>query len=203
MQNDLRSRNRYFSKENLKDYFDEYKFSLADALNSVDATELEKAHSLLSFAKKQCGRIFVGGNGGSAAIADHLHCDFTKGVATQKSHAFPIHSLVSSFALFSALANDNGYENTFSEQLKMAHLNLKDTVILISSSGNSPNIIEAAKFTIAQDAWLIGLTGFNGGILKELSNAKLHVDFNNYGIVEDVHQTLMHVIAQYHFAHNA
>lgn len=152
------------------------------------AHKLEEAHHLMNSK-----RVFVGGNGGSSAISDHLSCDFEKG-----AHR-PTVNLSARPALLSAIANDYGYEFTLSWQLASAKVDTWDTVILISSSGNSPNILEAARYAKSQGAKILGLTGFSGGELKKLSDVSLHIQVNNYGVVEDCHQALMHILAQWHY----
>jgi D-sedoheptulose 7-phosphate isomerase len=104
--------------------------------------------------------------------------------------------LSSNLPLISAVANDIGYEDTIVFQLcRLAKQG--DIVILISSSGNSPNILKAAKWAVDYGVLVIGMTGFSGGKLKELSDISLHVPIKNYGVVEDCHQSLMHIIAQF------
>lgn len=167
-------------------YADRFNKGILDAAHALD----DARHLMNS------KRVFVGGNGGSSAISDHLSCDFEKGAGR------PVVNLSARPALLSAIANDYGYEHTFSWQLMAAKVDAWDTVILISSSGNSPNIVEAAKFAKSQGAKILGLTGFDGGQLKKLSDVSLHIAINNYGIVEDCHQALMHVLAQFHWIHN-
>lgn len=199
MTTDNRSRNVYFSTSSVANYFLEYKQALSDALNSINPEDLRMVFGLLQRTQIEKGRVFVAGNGGSASIADHLNCDFTKGIKSDKSTPFRAHSLVGSMSLFSALANDVGYENTFVEQLEIQRANTRDSIILISSSGNSPNIVKAAEYSKINRVSVIGLSGFGGGRLKELADAKIHVPVNNYGIVEDCHQIIMHVLAQYEY----
>lgn len=199
MLNDLRDKNQYFNQSDVWKYLQEYTDAIVHSLNKIDRTHLENAKSVLRLTLSRGGRIFVGGNGGSAAIADHLTCDFMKGTFTEKQNCLQVYNLVGSTALFTALANDMGYEKTFSQQLVMAQIHSKDCVVLISSSGNSPNIIDAAKTARQHCADLIGMTGFDGGELKKISNIELHIPFNNYGVVEDCHQILMHILAQIHY----
>lgn len=196
---DLRDKNQYFDKNDISVYLKQYSEAIAFGLSKVDKTYLDNARTLLRLTLARGGRIFVGGNGGSSAIADHLMCDFTKGTFTEKHNCLQVHNLSGSTALFTALANDMGYEKTLSQQLEMFQIKSTDCVILISSSGNSPNIIEAAKTARQYCADLIGMTGFSGGELKSLCNIELHVPFNNYGVVEDCHQILMHILAQVHY----
>src|SRR5205807_2169508 len=100
---------------------------------------------LLLKTRSAGARIFVAGNGGSAAISDHLCCDWQKGVHVADHAGLHVHSLVSSTGLLTAIANDFGYDKSFSFQLELAGLKPEDIVVLISSSGNSPNIVAAAE----------------------------------------------------------
>ena len=179
--------NEYPEALNIFSFVQRYADKVHEALYAI-APALEDARHLMGSK-----RIFVGGNGGSSAIADHLACDFEKGASR------PVVNLSSRPALLSAIANDYGYEFTLSWQLAAAKVDAWDTVILISSSGNSPNILEAAKYAKSQGAKILGLTGFTGGGLKKMSDVSLHVEVNNYGIVEDAHQAIMHILAQWHF----
>lgn len=183
---DPRDCNVYPEASNILTFAEAYADQVLVALKRV-GPHLEDAKHLL-----HSKRVFVGGNGGSSAISDHLSCDFEKGAGR------PTINLSSRPALLSAIANDYGYEFTLSWQLAAAKVGVGDLVILISSSGNSPNIIEAAKFAKSQGAEVLGLVGFTGGELKKLSDVCLHVEVNNYGIVEDCHQALMHILAQWH-----
>jgi phosphoheptose isomerase len=94
------------------------------------------------------------------------------------------------------LANDLGYENSISQQVEMM-AEPGDVIVLISSSGNSLNVVKAAETARAKEVSVVGLTGFTGGKLRDLAEISLHVPIANYGIVEDAHQILMHVISQY------
>ncbi len=168
-----------------KSFYD-YTALYAKGMDGLDKFSLGVAVTKIQVAE----RIFVGGNGGSAAISNHLCCDFMKGGGLE------VMSLSCNTPLITAIANDLGYERSISFQLERL-LNPGDIVLLISSSGNSPNIIEAAKVAKSRGAWIIGLTGFSGGKLKELADTSLHIPIDNYGIVEDCHQSIMHIISQY------
>ena len=172
------------------DFMNAYAKMVARGLAGIDRKELDLAVQVI----RDSGQIFVAGNGGSAAIANHLVCDFNKGAEC----GLNVISLATNVPLMTAIANDFSYEEVFSWQLKQ-HIgdNVGHTVILISSSGNSPNIVSAANLALKKDATLIGFTGFNGGTLKDLAHINIHVPINNYGVVEDCHQIVMHMIAQY------
>lgn len=163
-----------------------YKASYLDGMNALNSYELGRAIE----AVKKSKTVYVGGNGGSAAISNHLCCDFLKGANIN------VVSLSCNTPLITAIANDIGYEDTLSYQLQK-HVIGGDVVILISSSGNSPNIVKAAHYAKTHGIKLIGLTGFNGGKLNDLADIKLHIPICNYGIVEDCHQSIMHIISQF------
>ena len=182
---------KLFDASSIRSYLEKYRNEIEHALTCLEEAPFSVLVSLLrdSFLKK--GRIFVAGNGGSASIAEHLSCDFSKGTAKLN-----VISLTSNTALTTALANDEGYEHIFERQLKMQNLTKKDTVILISSSGNSPNIVNAASYASGKCP-VIGFSGFDGGRLKELADVKFHIPIHNYGLVEDCHQIIMHIITQW------
>lgn len=196
MQNDTRDKNEYFDNSTIATFLSDYTDALHEALNMVDKGSLELARLEVLRATHENTRIFVGGNGGSSAIADHLMCDFQKGC---QYGAWGPHcvSMTANTALLTAVANDLSYTKIFSYQMETAQLTSSELVILISSSGNSPNIVAAVKYAHDVGAKVIGLTGFDGGHLKEHADISLHVPFYNYGIVEDAHQALMHMIAQF------
>src|SRR5216684_7864875 len=110
MSKDTRDRNNYFDKRSLETYFKEYSKRISEALETVSIGNMEAAH--LQLLRGDSGRVFVGGNGGSAAISDHLTCDFTKGIKKDGKHSFNVISLCGSHALHTAIANDLGYEKT-------------------------------------------------------------------------------------------
>lgn len=195
MENDTRNRNYVFKTASIHTYLDEYTKTFRDCLATVDRLQIDSALEALKLAHQNGNRVFIAGNGGSSSIADHLECDFQKGCMTHET--FQTRSLVTNVPLLTAIANDKNFKDVFSFQLKMMKAKEPDIVILISSSGNSPNIVDAAEFAKDAGCLLIGMTGFDGGRLKELADIKLHVPFANYGLVEDAHQALMHVLAQF------
>lgn len=198
---DTRDKNHYFDSSSLSAYVNGYAETLKKALAQIDVKSLEKALLLLEETRAAKKTIWVAGNGGSHAIADHLCCDWTKGLEHHGQPSLKVHSLGSNGALTSALANDYSYDRVFSEQVRMFGAP-GDLVILISSSGNSPNVIKAAEIAKAKEMKTVGLTGFSGGALAKISDVSLHVSVSNYGVVEDAHQSLMHILAQYSYLKN-
>jgi len=196
---DTRDRNKYFTAEDINTYLSDYSKAIRLGLSKINRKNMVAAQNVLRLTALSGGRIFVGGNGGSAAISDHLKCDFSKGTDDGHGGNLVVHCLSNSMALFSAIGNDLGYERTLDYQLSLSKVNVKDAVILISSSGNSPNITNCCSYAKRFGATVIGLTGFDGGCLKEKCDISLHVPVDNYGVVEDCHQALMHVFAQYYW----
>jgi phosphoheptose isomerase len=161
--------------------------------DELDAS-IKLATRLIDETMKNDGIIYVCGNGGSAAIANHLVCDCQKGISTNTSLKPRIVSLSSNVPIITAISNDIGYPDVFAHQLNN-FLRPNDIVITISSSGNSDNIREAISCALMKDNKVISLCGFSGGTSKR-ATVCVHVKETNYGIVEDAHQSIMHIIAQ-------
>jgi len=195
---DPRRLNQTFNPETVRTYFLDYIDSLHKCLAAISPDSLEKACQLLLKTRENGGRIFAAGNGGSAAISEHLSCDWQKGVHIAQHKCLKVHCLTSNSSLLTAISNDFGYDKSFAFQLEMADLESRDVLLLISSSGNSENIIRAAQLAKEKGAQIIGLSGFKGGRLNEIADVSIYAPFENYGLVEDAHQVVMHVLAQYH-----
>lgn len=194
---DLRTKNDYPDSSSLGTYLQGYAKKLSDALAQVDTSKLEAAVDLLKAVRKGGKRIYVAGNGGSCSIASHLCCDWMKGTHFDNEPPMRVHSLTDATALMTALANDVSYEHAIAEQVKYLG-DPGDVIVLISSSGNSPNVISAAKMAKEKQMKVIGLSGFkSGNKLSEIADISLYVPAENYGIAEDAHQVLMHVLAQF------
>jgi histidinol-phosphate phosphatase family protein len=174
------------------DYSDE----LYAALQTVDTSRFHAAAAMLNDTHDRDATVFACGNGGSASIANHLQCDHVKCVAQGTDLRTRVFSLSTNVELFSALANDNGYEHVFEHQLASV-ARPGDLLIAVSSSGRSPNIVRALEWAAGHGMRTIALTGFTGGRSRELADVSIHVNSRNYGIVEDTHQACMHLLAQY------
>jgi histidinol-phosphate phosphatase family protein len=174
----------------------EYSDELYAALRTVDPTRFHAAAALINDAHDRDATVFACGNGGSASIANHLQCDHVKCVGQGTDLRTRVFSLSTNVELFSAIANDNGYEHVFEHQLSSV-ARPGDLLIAVSSSGRSPNIVRALEWASAHGVRTIALTGFTGGRSRELANVSIHVESANYGIVEDAHQASMHLLAQY------
>jgi phosphoheptose isomerase len=193
---DPRRLNLQYDLETIEAHVKGYADALSRALLSIDWTQLNLAIEEIESVRVRRARLWVAGNGGSAAIADHLLCDWVKGTSTPSQLPIHVHSLVSNTALLTACANDFGYDASFSRQIEM-QAQPGDVLICISSSGNSANILAALRTARTIGLKTIALTGFGGGEAVRLADISLHIAAHNYGVVEDCHQILMHNIAQY------
>jgi histidinol-phosphate phosphatase family protein len=173
-----------------------YAGELARAFDTVDMAQVARAAELLNDAYDRDASVFACGNGGSASIANHLQCDHVKGVRNGTDLTTRVFSLSTNVELFSAIANDLGYETVFEYQLQSL-ARPGDVLIVISSSGRSPNVVRALEWADRHGMHTIGLTGFSGGEARELASVSVHVRSDNYGIIEDTHQACMHLLAQY------
>jgi phosphoheptose isomerase len=181
---------------NAAKYFGAYAEEMVRAASSVDAAALTRAAAILLDAYTRDAGVFACGNGGSASIANHIQCDHVKGVRTATDLTPRVLSLSTNVELLTAIANDIGYENVFSYQLQ-SHSRPDDVLIAVSSSGRSPNIVHALTWARDNGLHTIAITGFDGGAARAAAEVSIHVECTNYGIVEDLHQAIMHALAQY------
>jgi histidinol-phosphate phosphatase family protein len=173
-----------------------YARELAKSFGTIDMTQVALAAEMLNEAYDREASVFACGNGGSASIANHLQCDHVKGVRNGTDLTTRVFSLSTNIELFSAIANDIGYDAVFEYQLQsMARPG--DVLIAVSSSGRSPNIVRVLEWANGHGMNTIALTGFSGGAARELASVSVHVRSDNYGIIEDAHQACMHLLAQY------
>lgn len=192
---DPRRRNVFTADNSLLEFVGSYADGLEKGLRSVDVGNLSRAIEEISAAASRGAHIYSIGNGGSAAIANHLCCDLTKGTFANGHPSIMAQSMSSNVSLITAIANDFNFENIFELQIEY-YGQSNDVLIAVSSSGNSRNIINAVSAARAKGLLTIGLSGFSGGKLAEIADISLHVDVSNYGIVEDCHQAIFHIIAQ-------
>jgi len=169
-------------------------------LNSFDKASLEPVLDTFLDVRDKGGTLWVAGNGGSAAIGDHTVCDVTKGTHTEGQPTIKSISLSSNTAMLTALGNDLDYEQVFSQQLKY-YLGKNDALLLVSSSGNSPNVVRACEYANSRGVPTIAFVGFKGGRLRDIAKHCVWIPIENYGMAEDAHQSLMHVTTQYIMAY--
>ena len=178
------------------DYLDSYADLVRSAFATIDQSQLRNAARTLEDAVSRKATIFVCGNGGSASISNHFVCDHVKGVRTGTDFHPKVASLSTNIEIVTAIANDIGYDNVFDFQLSSLS-SPGDILVAISSSGGSPNILSAINWARQHGVTSIAMTGFSGGDSRKLADIPLHVDAQNYGVIEDVHQSLMHILAQF------
>lgn len=172
----------------------EYLTGLKSTFDKLDVVDIQRAIDLINNRRYCRKKIFTLGNGGSASTASHFACDLAKN-AYDTDYPFKAICLADNLPSITAYANDEGYENVFVGQLKRL-LEPKDIVFAISASGNSPNVVAAVQYTKDKGHSVIGLTGFDGGKLRQLADINIHVDSNVIEQVEDVHLMVCHVIVK-------
>lgn len=184
----------------MRDYLRQYTTEISRALEAVEGEDFEKVIHILGEAYKERKQIFIAGNGGSAATANHFVCDFGKNAVKSDEKRFKIISISDNVEKITALGNDIAFESIFEEQLKNL-MDPEDVLIVISASGNSPNIVKAVEFARKKNCKVISLTGFKGGKVKGLSDVNLNVDLSSYEQIEDIHLMILHMIV-YWFKNN-
>jgi len=186
--------------KNISEFAIGYFKYLKQVLDSIEPSSIQKLSDEFEDAREKGNTIFVAGNGGSAAtattMANDIGFDIIKKTGTDKP--FKVLSLSDNISVITAIANDVGYEDAFINQLKI-HYRKGDKLLVISASGNSENVVKAAKWVRTNGGRVIGFLGFDGGKLKDLSDVVIHVktEPGEYGPVEDTHLILNHVLAHW------
>lgn len=168
---------------------------IGDLRAILDALPTEAISNLIALLHSAylCDKqVFVMGNGGSATTASHLVCDLSKR-ATIAGRYFRVVGLTDNIAIFSAYANDDGFDGVFVEQLAR-RVSCGDVVIGISASGNSRNVLNAVRLAQSVGAITVGLTGMDGGQLRDIVSLSIHVPSNCMEQVEDVHLMVSHLV---------
>ena len=169
---------------NYSSYFNKYNKTINELINNLNSNLIEQSVILNQKSIKKKSRVYIVGNGGSASIASHVSVDFAK-VARVPSATFNNSNLITCFA------NDYGYENWVVEAIK-AYTNKNDLIILMSSSGTSKNIINAAQYCKSNKINLITFSGFNkNNPLSKLGNINFHIDSNKYNYIEMSHHIIL------------
>lgn len=179
----------------IMNFIQSYLSELKDTLDDLSQEVIEQVLEILHEARLDNQQVFIFGNGGSASTASHFACDLGKNTRVKGSPNFRVMGLTDNMALFSALANDEGYENVFAQQLA-TYLQPGDVVIGISTSGNSPNVVNAIQLANSVGAKTIGFTGFNSGKLGSMVDVNLHVPSHSIEQVEDIHLVMEHLITK-------
>lgn len=177
------------------EYIQNYITTLQQTMGQLPQDLISEVIHVLQRARMQGSQVFIMGNGGSASTASHFVCDLAKNTRREGLPHFRAIGLTDNMEIFSAYANDEGYENVFSQQL----INLikpDDIVIAISASGNSKNVINAVIEAQKYGVTTVGFTGFDGGHLGQLVDIHIHVKSTIIEHVEDIHLMLEHMIVR-------
>lgn len=166
---------------------------LQATLGGLPVDQIDRVIDILYDARLTGRQVFIMGNGGSASTASHFVCDLAKNTRREGWPHFRVIGLTDNMAHFSALANDDGYENVFSHQLENL-VREGDIVIGISTSGNSANVVNALDLAERSGAVTIGFTGFDGGRVGEMVDVNVHVPSSIIEQVEDIHLALEHMV---------
>jgi D-sedoheptulose 7-phosphate isomerase len=173
-----------------------YLQGLRAAIDALPVAKLTRLGDMLYRAHRNDKQVFTLGNGGSASTASHIAADLAKNTIGPNMRRFRITSLNDNTAILTALANDLGYENVFSEQLQNL-VRAGDLLIAVSASGNSPNVVRAIHYARSQSAGVVGILGFDGGQAAELADLAIVVPSFHYGVVEDVHLIINHILVEH------
>ena len=177
-------------------FLKEYRHRLINVLQSIDLAKVQSLIDVLTKARDEDRQIFVFGNGGSAATANHFACDMVKGASYERDRRFKIMSLSEQIPTMSAYSNDVGYEVVFAEPLKN-FARSGDVVMAISGSGNSENVIRAIEYANSIGCQTVGLSGMDGGRLKPNVDLSIHVEDSHMGRIEDAQFVVCHVVGYY------
>ena len=179
-------------------FYKNYLNNYSSAFTLKQLQKISQIQKIIENKIKQKKFIFVCGNGGSASIANHFLCDFNKGVkeSSRKKILPKVLSLSNSIEMITAIANDNSYEKIFEEQI-VNYSSPGDCLIVLSCSGKSRNILKLLEFAKNKKLFTISLTAFSDNLkIKKLSNINFNAGIKNYGVGEDVFQSIMHMISQ-------
>lgn len=175
---------------------DSYLGRLRTAVEALPRDRLTELGETLYRTYRNGQQVFMLGNGGSASTASHMAADLAKNTIGANMRRFRVLSLNDNQALLTALANDLGYENVFSEQLTNL-IRGGDLLVAISASGNSPNVLKAIRYAQRQCAEVVGILGFQGGEAARLADQSIIVPCDHYGVIEDVHLIINHILVDY------
>jgi D-sedoheptulose 7-phosphate isomerase len=179
-------------------YLKNYKNRLNNILDQLTHDNLEPVITAIIDTFKRGNTLFVAGNGGSAATASHMQVDFSFFVRYFTQFRPKIRAITDNIPMMTAVGNDTSFDDIFVEQLK-GHFVAGDSVLCISASGNSENVVRAAQFANENEGVSIAWVGFSGGKLKDVSQVSLHLENEkgDYGPIEDMHMILDHMIVNY------
>ncbi|MCD8740530.1 SIS domain-containing protein [Mucilaginibacter roseus] len=185
-------------KNTVTEHLVSYKQKIVDLLDLIDPAELEQVITVFIDTFKNGKTVYVAGNGGSAATASHMQADFRFFVRYFSKFRPKILALTDNAPLMTAVGNDTDFNDIFVEQMRGV-FGEGDTLVVISASGNSENLVRAVDFANEQGGNSISFIGFKGGKLKENSKYKIYTpnQDKDYGPIEDIHMIINHIIVNY------
>lgn len=174
-----------------RSYIDE----MTKLLRELDPAPMNAFADCVYQAWRDGRRVFVFGNGGSASTSSHYVADFVKTAAVEGQKRLAAFCMNDNIGLLTALGNDISYDETFSYPLA-SYAQPGDVAVALSCSGNSPNVLHACRWAREHGLTVVALTGFEGGKLKDLADIHINIPSTNYGLIEDLHLSVNHVVAQ-------
>jgi len=180
----------------MSDSIVDYQLRLRIALDSLTSTLIGEFSEVIGEARTRGSQVWLVGNGGSAMTASHFATDLLR-CADPDGRPVRATSLCSNIGVISAISNDYGYEQIFSRQLEVGAQS-GDVLVVVTASGSSPNLVKAMEWAREKSVITVGLTGFEGGIVRQLADLSVHVTSKNgdYGVVEDAHLAACHMVAE-------
>ena len=180
----------------MKNIISTYSKKLTDALSLEAMHQVPVLADALLTAWRAGGTIYICGNGGSAGNAIHLANDFLYGAGKRNGGGLRVEALSANAAVITCLANDTGYENIYAEQLKVK-ARAGDVLIVLSGSGNSPNIVKALEIGNSIGMTTFAVLGFTGGQCKTVAQHPIHFEIDDMQIAEDLQLIVGHMCMQW------
>ncbi len=177
-------------------FFGDYSTRLQNTLKGRDWSAVAELAADVYKCWQEKRQVFFCGNGGSAGNAIHLANDFVYGIAKRPGGGLRAHALPANAAVLTCLANDIGYDRVFAEQLAVM-ANPGDVLVVLSGSGNSPNIVAALVQAKAMQVKSFAILGYGGGKCLELADVPLHFEVNDMQIAEDLQLIVGHMVMQW------
>lgn len=179
----------------ISNHKNKYQAEIFKGLHSIDENKIEVLCNLFINSEKNKSNIFICGNGGSYSNSNHIICDMVKLLYRDTKKKIKLYPIAINSELTTAIGNDISFKKIFSENLEI-YGKKNDSIVLLSCSGNSDNMIEIAKFAKKNGIKIYSITGFNGGKLCKISDFNINIKSDNYGIIEDIQSSIFHIISQ-------
>lgn len=184
------------SSNDFSEVIGRYRNRLIKAAEGIDEGQINQVVSELIGARLRGSTIFLAGNGGSASTVNHYAIDWVLGTEADNP-PFRVLSLSESVASLSATGNDKAFELVFARPLRRLG-EQGDVLVVVSASGNSPNLLAAVDVAREKGVRVVSVTGFDGGKLKDLADVSVHIPtaLGDYGVTEDLHLSLGHILKE-------